>query len=51
MDSDRCSCRIVHEDKVELARRLALDRAIAIYPQLEHFLQQGIGERADAQRR
>jgi DNA-binding transcriptional ArsR family regulator len=24
MDSDRCSCRIVHEDKVELARRLAL---------------------------
>jgi ArsR family transcriptional regulator, lead/cadmium/zinc/bismuth-responsive transcriptional repressor len=29
MDSDRCSCRIVHEDKVELARRLALQAASA----------------------
>jgi DNA-binding transcriptional ArsR family regulator len=25
MDIDRCSCRIIHEDKVELARRLALE--------------------------
>jgi ArsR family transcriptional regulator, lead/cadmium/zinc/bismuth-responsive transcriptional repressor len=29
MDSDRCSCRIVHEDKVELARRLALQAGSA----------------------
>lgn len=30
MDIDRCDCRIVHEDKVELARRLAIDPASAL---------------------
>ena len=30
MDIDRCDCRIVHEDKVELARRLAIDPAAAL---------------------
>ncbi len=29
MNNDRCACRIVHEDKVALARRLALDPASA----------------------
>ena len=29
MNNDRCACRIVHEDKVALARRLALDPAAA----------------------